>query len=124
MNALDTEETTVLATYSARRNAEMARDYLTDVGIRVFVSSDDAGGMPPQMQRSSGAKLMGLCSTAQRARSLLDDAGLLPRGDDSQEAPALRADPIEESWASVVYRLVLLLGVLAMGAVLLMVVLG
>ncbi len=123
-NARDTEETTVLATYSARRNAEMARDYLADADIRAFVSSDDAGGMHPQMQRPHGVKLVGMRGTAQRARSLLDDAGLLPEGGNEQAAATLDADPATEGWASAVYRLVLLLGALAALLVLLMVLLG
>lgn len=123
-NARDTEETTVLATYSARRTAVMARDYLADADIQAFVSSDDAGGMYPQMQRPHGVKLVGMHGTAQRARSLLDNAGLLPEDGEERAAPALDADPATEGWASAVYRLTLLLGALAALLVLLMILLG
>jgi hypothetical protein len=122
-NAQDTGETTVLATYSARRTAEMARDFLADADIQAFVSSDDAGGMYPQMQRPQGVKLVGMGGTAQRARSLLDDAGLLPE-DDDRAAPAPDADPAAEGWASSVYGLALFLGALAALLVLLMILLG
>jgi hypothetical protein len=120
-NARNTEETTVLATYSDRRTAEMARDYLADADIQAFVSSDDAGGMYPQMQRPHGVKLVGMRSAAQRARSLLDDVDLLPEDDDR---PATDGDPATEDWASTMYGLAVFLGVLAILLVLLMVVLG
>ena len=122
-NPLDTEETTVLATYPARRDAEMARDYLADADVQTFVSSDDAGGMHPQMQRPHGVKLVGLRGTAQRARSLLDEADLLPEGGDV-EPWAADATPAAEGWASTVYGLALLLGMLAALLVLLMILLG
>lgn len=123
-NARNPEETTVLATYSARRTAEMARDFLADADIQAFVSSDDAGGMYPQMQRPHGVKLVSMRGTAQRARSLLDDAGLLPEDDDDRAAPAPDADPAAEGWASWVYGLALFLGALAALLVLLMILLG
>lgn len=123
-NGHDTEETTVLATYSTRRDAEMARDHLADADIRAFVSSDDAGGMHPQLQRPHGVKLVGMSGTAHRARTLLDDAGLLPAGDEGAPRPAPGADTDANGWASTVYGLVLLLGVIAVLLVLLMVVLG
>lgn len=122
-SARDTEETTVLATYSTRRTAEMARDYLADADIRAFVSSDDAGGMHPQMQRPHGVKLVGMRATAQRARSLLDDAALLPEGDENRPEAPSETDS-SEGWASAVYALALLLGALAGLLVLLMVLLG
>ena len=77
-NGHDEEETTILATYTTRRDAEMAREYLDDAGIRAFVQSDDAGGMHPQMQRPHGVKLVGMSGSAREARSLLETAGLLP----------------------------------------------
>ena len=122
-NPLDTEETTVLATYPTRRDAEMARDYLADADVQTFVSSDDAGGMHPQMQRPHGVKLVGLRGTAQRARSLLDEADLLPEGG-TVDPRADDATPAAEGWASTVYGLVLFLGVLAALLVLLMILLG
>lgn len=76
---------TIIATYSTRRDADVAHDYLDDADIETFVSSDDAGGMHPQMQRPNGVKLVGMSETAQRARRILDEADLLPeaRGDSS-----------------------------------------
>lgn len=121
-NGHDTEETTVLATYSTRRDAEMARDHLADADIRAFVSSDDAGGMHPQLQRPHGVKLVSMSGTAQRARTLLDEAGLLPPGD--EEPPVLDTETETNGWASTVYGVALLLGVLAVVLVLLMILLG
>jgi hypothetical protein len=117
------EETTILATYTARRDAEMARDYLDDAGIRTFVRADDAGGMHPQLQRAHGVKLVGMRGVAPRAREMLAEADLLPdEGEGAMSAPRSTVDA--EGLASSVYRLVLVLGVLAVVVVLLMVLLG
>ena len=72
------EETTVFAIYSTRRDAELARDYLQDANIETFVRTDDAGGMYPQLQRPHGVKLVGLRPDAQDAYEALNAADLLP----------------------------------------------
>ena len=77
-NAYDTEQTVVVATYSSRRNAEIARDYLIAADIQAFVSADDAGGMYPQMQRPHGVKVMTLDRASERAYAELEGADLLP----------------------------------------------
>jgi len=117
------DETTTLATYTTRRDAEMAREYLDDAGIRTFVRADDAGGMHPQLQRPHGVQLVGMSRTASRARSLLEEAGLLPDDEDAA-ASAPESASEAERWGSAVYGLVLVLGALAVGLVLLMIVLG
>jgi len=117
------DETTTLATYTTRRDAEMARDYLDDAGLRTFVRADDAGGMHPQLQRPHGVQLVGMSGTASRARSRLDEAGLLPDDEDAA-ASAPESPPEAERWGSAVYGLVLVLGAFAVGLVLLMIVLG
>lgn len=117
------EETTILATYPNRRNAEVARDYLDDAGIRSFVRADDAGGMHPQLQRAHGVKLVGMRGVAPRAREMLAEAHLLPdEGEGATSAPESAGEA--DGWASAVYGLVLVLGALAVVLVLLMVVLG
>ena len=123
-NARNTEETTVLATYSARPTAEMARDYLADADIRAFVSADDAGGMHPQMQRPHGVKLVVLRGAAERARSRLDDTDLLPANDEGRPQSTPDGGSTAEDWASGVYTLTLFLGALAILLVLLMTILG
>ena len=77
-NAYDTEQTVVVATYSSRRNAEIARDYLIAADIQSFVSADDAGGMHPQLQRPHGVKVMTLDRASERAYAELEGADLLP----------------------------------------------
>lgn len=78
-NGRSSEETTVFAIYSRRRDAEVAKEYLRGKNIEAFVQSDDAGGMHPQMQRPNGVKLVGMSSAAQDAYEALDDADLLPQ---------------------------------------------
>lgn len=87
------ERSTIIATYSTRRDADVARDYLDDENIETFVSSDDAGGKYPQMQRPNGVKLIGMEKSVSQARSILDEADLLPddvehRSDVGQREPA------------------------------------
>lgn len=120
----DTEQTTILATYTTRRDAEMARDCLADADVQAFVKTDDAGGMYPQMQRPHGVKLVGMSGTAQRARSILEDAGLLPDDGNGAGAQASSQDGPSEAVANSMYRVVLILGVAAAVLVLLMIVLG
>ena len=74
---LDFQETAVIATYSSRRDAEIAREYLEDEGISAFFSADDAGGMHPELQRSQGVDLLVLDAAAERAVALLEEADLL-----------------------------------------------
>lgn len=115
----DREETVVLATYGTRPDAEVAREYLANADIQSFVSSDDAGGMYPQMQRPNGVKLIGMAETAQAARSQLEEAGLLPAEMESTEDSA-RGD----EFGAAVYGTAIVLGVVAAILVLFMVVLG
>ncbi len=100
-NARSSEESTVIATYSTRRDAEVAKDYLSDEGIQTFVSTDDAGGMHPQMQRPHGVKLVGMSSIAPEAREMLEEVGLLPssgEADPPEDRP--RQDQEEELTSS------------------------
>lgn len=82
---LSSEATTIIATYSSRRDAEMAQDHLDGEDIRAFIRADDAGGMHPQLQQPHGVKLVVLQRAAQYAYDVLDDAGLLP--DDAHRPP-------------------------------------
>lgn len=78
-NSQSSEETAVLAIYSTRRDAEVAKEYLDDAGIETFVRADDAGGMHPQLQRPHGVKLIGMSSAVQDAHEVLKEADLLPQ---------------------------------------------
>lgn len=96
-NGQASEETIVIATYSTRRDAEVAKDYLEDEGIQSFVSTDDAGGMHPQMQRPHGVQLVGMTSTVQEAHERLEEVGLLPAsGEESRSQEAQREVQAEE----------------------------
>ncbi|MFB6248449.1 MAG: hypothetical protein ABEL97_07760 [Salinibacter sp.] len=117
------EETAIFATYTTRRDAEVARDYLDDAGIRTFVRADDAGGMHPQLQRAHGVKLVGMRGAAPRAREMLAGADLLP--DDGERAASPPESPVDaEGVASSVKGGALLLSALAVVLVLLMILLG
>lgn len=95
-DGLSAEATTIVATYSARRDAEMAQHRLDEEGIDAVIRADDAGGMHPQLQRPHGVKLVVLGRVAQRARDVLDAAGLLPQQRDP--APSSSAStPAHES---------------------------
>lgn len=74
---LSSQETAVIATFSSRRDAEIAQEYLKDEGISAFFSADDAGGMHPELQRSQGVDLLVLDGAAERAHALLEEADLL-----------------------------------------------
>jgi hypothetical protein len=106
---LSSERTTVLATYSSRRDAEMARDRLDAHDVSAFITADDAGGMHVQMQLTNGVKLIGFQSEAETALSLLDEAGMLPES----HAPAA---PDRETGMADASLLALGLGFVALGA--------
>ena len=118
----DTEETAVIATYTTRRDAEMARDCLEEAEIQAFVRADDAGGMHPQLQQPHGVQLVGMSGTAQRARTVLADAGLLPEEGGTNGASA--DQPVSERTAGSMYGVALVLGAAAVVLVLLMFLLG
>ena len=86
----NTEKTAVVATFSARRDAEIARDYLIASDIQAFVSADDAGGMHPQLQAPHGVKVVTLSNDAEAAHEELDEADLLPGSGSGAHAPAER----------------------------------
>jgi hypothetical protein len=92
---LSAEATTIIATYSSRRDAEMAQDHLDGEGLRAFIRADDAGGMHPQLQQSHGVKLVVLQRAAPDAYDLLDDAGLLPA--DAHRPPEIDSAAASES---------------------------
>ena len=95
------QQSTVVASYSTRHDAEMARDYLDEAGISAFIRVDDAGGMHPELQRVHGVHLVVLGNGAARqAHKALQEAGMLPR---SKEDIAEAGDPIAEAtlWSGI-----------------------
>ena len=83
---LASDKTVVVATFTSRMDAEVAREYLNDLNIEAFVSADDAGGMHPQLQQVHGVKLVVLDSSAETAFAHLQQAQLLTEPDVEPEA--------------------------------------
>lgn len=75
---LSSERSAVLATYSNRRDAEMAVDQLGSEGLEAFLSADDAGGMHPHLQETQGVRVLVLEQDVSEALTVLEGAGLLP----------------------------------------------
>jgi Putative prokaryotic signal transducing protein len=67
----ESEELIVIKTFSNETDAAMARQVLEDSGIRAFVFKDDAGGMEPHLQRTTGVRLIIDRAAAERARVIL-----------------------------------------------------
>lgn len=75
---LASERSAVVATYSNRRDAEMAVDRLEGEGLEAFLSADDAGGMHPHLQETHGVRVLVLEKDVSEALTVLEEAGLLP----------------------------------------------
>jgi len=62
-----------IKTYPTRIEAELAKGYLEEGGIRSIVSADDAGGMhAPLMQATGGARLLVREKEKEKALDLLE----------------------------------------------------
>ena len=75
MDENPSEETVVVATYSTRHDAEMAKSILEDNGISAFVVADD---VHVPLQLTEGVRLIVLQSQVRRASEALEDLGLTP----------------------------------------------
>lgn len=106
------EHTVVVASYSSRGDAEIARDRLDEAGIAAFVRADDAGGMYPQLQWSNGVHLAVLDRERDRAHRILHEADMLPRS--VKREPDEAEDPLAEATAwSGIRALLLVFAVIA-----------
>ncbi len=80
---ISSEETAVVATYTNRHDAEVAKSFLEDQGIASFVVADD---VHPPIQLTEGVRLFVMSEEAQNARIALEDAkmvgDLAPEEDD------------------------------------------
>jgi hypothetical protein len=76
-------ETTVVATYAYRHEAEFARETLRAAGIDSVLIADDAGGAYAPLTFTRGLRVLVLAEEAERARALLADQ----RGEDA-DTPA------------------------------------
>lgn len=73
----------MVATFQHRHQAEMARGYLEDAGVRAAVSADDGGGafgVPLTFSEASFATVRVLEDDAADARRILRDGGFVDRG--------------------------------------------
>lgn len=80
---------TVIATYTAAYEAEIAQSHLEESGIDAFISKDDAGGMDPQMQLTRGVRLLVRQHEADEAVYILKEMDAMParkEGDPTAEA--------------------------------------
>jgi hypothetical protein len=65
----------VLRTYGSEIEAEMAAAMLQAYGVETLVTTDDAGGMYPQMAQLRGIKLLVWEKDLEEARTLLEAEG-------------------------------------------------
>jgi hypothetical protein len=61
----------VLKTFSNEIDAGLAQQILGESGVIAFVFKDDVGGMEPQLQLTSGVRLLVSKTDAERAHQLL-----------------------------------------------------
>ncbi|MDD3818812.1 MAG: hypothetical protein PHG41_03135, partial [Actinomycetota bacterium] len=59
-------------TFNSRTEAEIAKSYLENEGIKSKISSDDAGQSIPSLQATKGVKLLTSIRNLKKARELLD----------------------------------------------------
>ena len=52
------DDVVVLKVFSSEIEDGMARQVLQDAGVNSFIFKDDAGGMEPHLQRTSGVRLL------------------------------------------------------------------
>jgi hypothetical protein len=70
-------DSVVIASFNHRYEADYAQGYLTDAGIDSVVSADDAGGADVGLSFTRLVRLIVLAADEQRARTVLEDAGVL-----------------------------------------------
>lgn len=75
---MKSEGTVVVATFTRRHEAELARGFLTEAGIEATVTADDGGGsfgVPLTFSPSSFATVQVRREDEEAAREVLRDAG-------------------------------------------------
>lgn len=80
MSGSRSDRTVVVATFSHRHQAEIARGYLEDAGIRAAVSADDGGGafgVPLTFSEASYATVRVIEDDAADAERALREGGFL-----------------------------------------------
>ncbi|HEV7858232.1 MAG TPA: DUF2007 domain-containing protein [Pyrinomonadaceae bacterium] len=66
------QDIVVIKTFSSEIEATMAQQVLQESGVSAFVFKDDAGGMEPHLQRTSGVRLIVNRADAERAQEILE----------------------------------------------------
>jgi len=66
------DDVVVLKTFSSEIEAGMAQQVLQDGGVNAFIFKDDAGGMEPHLQRTSGVRLLVNRVDAESAHQILE----------------------------------------------------
>jgi len=67
-----------VGTYSDRMSAENAKNFLESAGIEAMLSSDDAGGLRPELTLVRGVKLWVNEEDEQEARAVLLEISQMP----------------------------------------------
>ena len=65
------DELVTVKIFSNEIEASMAGQMLEQSGVKCFVSSDDAGGMEPQLQMTMGVRLVVSRADAERSLEIL-----------------------------------------------------
>lgn len=110
---LSSEETVVVATYSSRHDAEIAKNFLEDQGVASFVTADD---VHPPLQLTEGVKLRVMSTEAAGARKALHEADMLAGRLDPLEfdESGSRSSPRFTAWAYLIMFL-LIVAAIALG---------
>ncbi len=68
-----TNEVAVLKTFLNEIEAGIAQQILQENGVLAFMFKDDAGGMEPHLQQTSGVRLLVNQVDAERAKQILEE---------------------------------------------------
>ena len=66
------DDVVVLKVLSSEIEAEIAQQVLQNGGVNAFLFKDDAGGMEPHLQRTSGVRLLVNRVDAENAHQILE----------------------------------------------------
>ncbi|MEK6282955.1 MAG: hypothetical protein AABN95_21565 [Acidobacteriota bacterium] len=65
------EEVVTLRIFDNEIDAAASQQMLQDAGVSAFIFKDDAGGMEPHLQRTTGVRLVVDSLSAERAQEIL-----------------------------------------------------
>lgn len=80
-------EWVVVKVVGSRFDAELTSSLLDSAGIKSSISSDDVGGMEPQMQAQTGVRILVEKESEQAAKDLLAQADLDTGSDEADQEP-------------------------------------